>query len=127
MDDGLNAIVDIAKSLGTALQESSVFQELKKIHETLRNDTVALELLDKHQELFTRVRNLEMENKPIEPEDKRLLLDAQEQLHANTVLQEYARIQADFQQLMNVVISEIHVPIDLPPLQDEESDSKENE
>ena len=60
--------------------------------------------------------------KPVEVEDKHALKEAQEKLHSIELLQEYAKVQADFQDLMNRVTKAIHEQIHLEPVWDDEDE-----
>ncbi|MFH1707726.1 MAG: YlbF family regulator [Planctomycetota bacterium] len=120
MTDDFNRIGTAADALGHQIAAHPAFTAFKEAHERLRKDPAARKLLDEQQAALERVQLLEAEGKPVEPADKRALREAQERLHADPLLQEFARTQADYISLMNRVTAGIHTPIHLEPLFGEE-------
>ncbi len=123
--DELEGIQKKAGELGKMISESAVFSSFKAAHEQLKNDSEARELLDRHEEIFLKLRQLEAEGQPIEPEDKHSLLEAQQKLHESKTLQDYAAAQADFQEMMNKLTDGIHSYINLPALHDGDEETEE--
>jgi cell fate (sporulation/competence/biofilm development) regulator YlbF (YheA/YmcA/DUF963 family) len=113
-----------SEELGKLIADSDIFKAFSTAHEKLKADQAAKDLLESHQAVFEKVRMLEMEGKPLETEDKHALREAQDQLHANEVLQEYAKTQADFQALMNGVTRGIHSQIVLDPIWDDAQETE---
>jgi len=116
MNEELNEAQNKAEELGVLIEQTEIFKHFRDLHQELIQDDEAKGLLKEHQEAFLKIHDLEREGKPVETEDKHALQDAQEKLHQNTALQEYAAAQADFQQLMNRVTSGIYSHIQLDPL-----------
>jgi cell fate (sporulation/competence/biofilm development) regulator YlbF (YheA/YmcA/DUF963 family) len=116
MSDEIKTAQDKARELGEYIASTGLFSAFRETHEQLRGDTEAIRLLDEHAEVFNSIRKAEQEGSPVEPEDKHRLMDLQQKLHENAVLQEYARKQADFQELMNAVTDGIHGAIHIEPI-----------
>jgi len=116
MTDDFTRIGAAADALGRQIAAHPAFTAFKDAHERLRADADARKLLDTQQAALERLQRLEAEGTPVEPADKRALREAQERLHANPLLQEFARTQADYIALMNRVTAGLHTPIHLEPL-----------
>lgn len=124
MSNEISRAQEKAGDLGTFIEDTEIFKHYKELHEKLIADDEAKKLLAEHQNLFLKVHKLEQEGKPVEVEDKHALQDAQEKLHQNTALQEYAAAQADFQDLMNKVTGEIYSHIELDPIFDDNEEEE---
>ena len=96
-------IIELAETLGKAIAASDRFQAVATARkqadadETLQADMQAL------NELSQKIARLEKETQPVEPEDKRRLRELQENVTGHPRLQELARVEADFAELMNRV------------------------
>lgn len=111
---------DKADAVGKKVAKTHIFKTFKEIHEKLRKDEKAKKILEDHQKVVMKVMDLEKEGKPVEVADKHELRDAQDKLHKNALLQEYAKAQADFQEIMNRVTQAIHQHIHLEAIWEDE-------
>jgi len=123
MGEDAKRVLEKAEELGALIEGSEVFRTYKELHERLLSDEKAKGLLRDHRDIYLKIRKLEEEGKPVEPEDKHALMKAQEKLHENALLQEYVKAQADFSHLINRVTRNIYRHIEVPPVLDEEEES----
>lgn len=118
--DEIKSAENKADAVGKKIAETKIFKTFKEIHEKLKKDEEAKKILDHHQKTVMKVMDLEKEGKPVEVADKHELRDAQDKLHQNVLLQEYAKAQADFQEIMNRVTQAIHQHIHLEAIWEDE-------
>lgn len=96
----MEAILELASQLGKRIAEhprGKTFNEAKK---AVADDPDARALLKEFNELAQRIQIFEAQQKPIEPEDKRKLADAQQRISGNSCLANYAKAQADYIEMM---------------------------
>ncbi|MFC1479012.1 YlbF family regulator [Planctomycetota bacterium] len=124
MSEEISTASKKAEELGEYIENTEIFKQYKRIHEELISDEDAKKLLQEHQGMFMKIYTLEREGKPIEAEDKHALQEIQERLHQNDMLQEYAAVQADFQDMMNKITNGIYTHIKMQPLFEEEEEEK---
>ena len=99
MDD----ILEIAEKLAAAIRSNSRFGKLREAEKAVDADSATKKLLAEYNEITMAILRKEQDMKPIEPEEKRKLLDLKEKVVANTLLQSLSRAQADFSEMMNKV------------------------
>ena len=98
--ESMEAILEEARRLGQALVQHERFQRLRQAEQAVRNDPEARQLSHDLNAQMQKVSDLEARMAPIEPEDKRRLQELREKVHGNGALQELARAQADYLELM---------------------------
>ena len=99
MDD----IIEKADGLGQAIAQSQAYKALISQRKNIEDDQ---ELQDRMQRLHTAseaIAHKEQEGKPIEPEEKREVRDLQNGITQDPRMQQLARAEADFAELMNKV------------------------
>lgn len=104
MDD----VTELAKQLGRKIGETDRFKKLRAAQQKLNADEAAKELLGKLESQARKIAEAEQAQKPVEPEDKRKLAELREQVHQHEILQELARVEADYMELMQRVNNALH-------------------
>ena len=99
----MNDILAKAQELGKAVAASERFKALEAARSAAQTDEALQADLKALQELTRKTAQLEKEIKPVEPEDKRRIKELQEKVTRSPRLQEMARVEADFAELMNRV------------------------
>ncbi len=104
----MNEILELASKLGRAIADSPQFAALKECELKARTDKQIQELTASYEAQMRRIAELESKQAPIEPEDKKMLTDLRDRVHASPRLQELLRVQADYTELLNKVNDEIN-------------------
>jgi len=99
----MEEVLDQARGLADALAAHPRFQGLREAENAVRASEEARKLSDDLNKQMEKVADLEERRQPIEPEDKVLLEQLREKVHANKLLQDLARAQADYLELMEQV------------------------
>jgi len=99
----MEEIVEIAKKLGQAIASNQRFKNLKEAEKAVENDDEAQKLTDELDKQSRKIRDLEVEMRPVEPEDKRKLQQLQSDIAANESLRTFAKAQADYAEIMSKV------------------------
>ena len=107
-------IVELARRLGERIRESERFKAFNAAEEAADQDEEARELRRQLEEQSLKIARLETERQPVEPEDKRALQNLRARAHANARLQELARAQADYMQLMKQVNDALYEVLNPP-------------
>lgn len=108
MDD----IIEKADGLGQAIAQSQAYKALISQRKNIETDQ---ELQDRMQRLHTaseEIARKEQEGKPVEPEEKHELRDIQDGIAQDPKMQQLARAEADFAELMNKVNEAIRDRLD---------------
>lgn len=106
MDD----ILELARQLGKRIAEHPRGKAFREASQALANDSAAQTLLKELNEQARHVQMLETQNKPVEPEDKRKLADAQQRVAGNPCLSNCAKAHADYVEMMQQVSAAIENP-----------------
>ena len=101
-------IIETAEKLGKQIAASDRFKALQAGRKEVEADGALQAEMKALNEVSDRIARLEKEVKPVEPDDKRRLRELQEKVTGHPRLQELARAEADFAQLMNRVNRGIH-------------------
>jgi cell fate (sporulation/competence/biofilm development) regulator YlbF (YheA/YmcA/DUF963 family) len=96
----MDEITDLAVRLGRAIAASPQFLAMKASELKARKNQQIQEITTAYEAQMKRIRELERQNKPIEPEDKRKLAEMRERMQSLPDLQELLRVQADYTELM---------------------------
>jgi len=99
----MDEIVALASRLGELLARHERYLRLRSAEEAVEQDPQARGLLDRLEEQRRKVASLEAQARPVEPEDKRELQRLADAVHSNQKLQELARAQADYMEMMHKV------------------------
>ena len=100
-------LIELARRLGKQIAAHERTTLLKKAQEEVKADSEATALIEEYHKQVEKIRNLEAQKKPIEPEDKHKLSDVEERIGTNVNLAELTRRQADFMEMMQKVKSAI--------------------
>ena len=104
-------ILKQARALGEAIAAHPNVQAYLAARTKVESDAQAQQLLKSYTEQATRVRTLEAQQKPIEPEDKRKLAEYEQGMASNDALKDLMRRQVDYVTLMNQVNQAMETPL----------------
>ena len=104
----MNSMIETAEKLGKAIAAAGRFKAVAEMRGKIDADEELQANMKALNELSTKIAQLEKQVKPVEPEDKHRLRELQEKVTGNARLQDLARVEADFAELMNRVNSAIH-------------------
>jgi cell fate (sporulation/competence/biofilm development) regulator YlbF (YheA/YmcA/DUF963 family) len=104
-------ILTQAEALGKQIAEHDRFRAVREARKAADEDDTLQEQMKALGEQSAKIRRLEQETKPVEPEDKRRFRELQEQVTAHPAMQQLARAEADFAELMNRVQRAIRRPL----------------
>jgi cell fate (sporulation/competence/biofilm development) regulator YlbF (YheA/YmcA/DUF963 family) len=99
----MERILDMARSLGREIGQHERFARFRKAEHAVESDEAARGLRQSLETQAEKIARLEYTQQPVEPQDKRKLMELRNQAHANPLLQELARAEADYMELMNKV------------------------
>ena len=108
----MDEVLELAKKLSQAIAQSKRFKDLRATEEAVQKDEAALKVLKDREEVAKKLAEKEKKGEPIEPEEKRKLMEAEEALRLNPVLGSLWKAQADFHELLNLVNREITSALD---------------
>lgn len=96
MDD----IIAEARALGKKIAGHPRMKNFVTAARAVAQNREAQDVLKRYQDQAQKVQMLEMNGKPIEPDDKRLLADLQGKVASNELLKNMLRYQADYLEMM---------------------------
>ena len=99
----MDEILEIAEKLASAIRSNSRFENLRSAEKAVDADAATRQLLSQYNEVTLSIIRKEHEQKPIEPDEKRKLVDLKEKVVSCPLLQDLSRAQADFSEMMNKV------------------------
>ncbi len=99
----MQAIVELARRLGQAINESPQAGDLRAARQTLNDDPELSKLLKDYQEQVVKIARLEEEKKPVEVEDKQRLDGLQQKLLASEKFKKFSAAQLEYVDLMRKV------------------------
>ena len=100
-------ILELASKLGKRIAGDERARAFTKAREALDADHKARQMLADYQQSQRKVAELEAAGKPIEPEDKRQLVELHTQVVGSDILKDLLKTQADFLQMMTLVSQKI--------------------
>ena len=106
----MDEILELARRLGKRIADDPRGKAFREAQAALVDNAEAQKLLTEYNDQAHRIQSLEDQNKPIEPDDKRKLADAQQRVAGNACLANYAKVQADYVELMQRVSTAIENP-----------------
>jgi len=107
----IRELLDQARALGKALAQHPHIRAFTAAQARARADAEARQLLESYRQHTEKVRALELQRKPIEPEDKRKLVEYEQKIASHPALKELMRAQADYVALMNQINRAIEAPL----------------
>ena len=108
----MDEIRKLASDLGRMIAKHERFLKLRAAEDAAGKDAETDKLLDSYEKQQQKLVELESKQQPIEPEDKKELQRLSEAVHGNAHLQNLARAQADYMELMNMVNRTIRGELD---------------
>jgi len=112
MNQSADRITSKAVELGRLIAASPAGQALLKARRELQADEQAQKMLEDYHKQMQKIAQLEKEAKPIEPEDKRMLVELQQKVASHSSLKLWLKAQADFSQLMHQMNQAIAAPFE---------------
>jgi len=106
----MDEILKLARQLGKLIAEHPRGKAFRQAQATLTEDKSAQKLLSEYNEQVQRMQAKEAQQQPIEPEDKRKLSEAQQQLAANESIAGFVKVQADYVEIMQQVSTAMENP-----------------
>ena len=112
MNQPTDHIIAKAGELGKLIADSPSGKALLKARQELQSDEQAHKILESYQKELQKIAELEENGKPVEPEDKRMLVELQQKVASHSTLKVWMKTQADFTQLMHEVNLAIASPFE---------------
>ena len=109
MDD----IRRLAEELGQKIAAHPRFAKLRDAENRLTANPALKQLVEEYEALFAHTQELEHGMQPVEPADKRKLMDMQRKISADPLIQEVVQCQADYAELMYQVNHAIRTALGL--------------
>ena len=119
MNHHTDDITSKAAELGKLIATSPAGRALLKARQELQADEQAHKILEDYQKQMQKIAKLEEERKPVEPQDKRMLVELQQKAASHSTLKLWIKAQADFSQLMHKVNRSIAAPFEDTPASNE--------
>lgn len=105
--NNLDEILAQARELGKKIAAHPRTKDFLAAARAVAEDRDAQNVLKSYQDAVTKIRRLEAQGKPIEPDDKRKAADAERQVAGNDKLKNMMKYQADYLELMHRINSAI--------------------
>lgn len=103
----MEEIIADAKALGKKIAAHPRTTAFMTAAKAVSDDRDAQNLLKAYQEQVERIHTLEAQGKPVEPDEKRKLVDREADLAGNARLKEMMKAQTDYMELMHRINSAI--------------------
>ncbi|MCU0725192.1 MAG: YlbF family regulator [Planctomycetes bacterium] len=110
----MDEVIEIAEKLSQAIARSVRYRDLRKAEKAAMADPEAMALFKARADAAQKIAEKERAKLPIEPEDKRALLAAEQKIRTNAILGELSRAQADFHEMLNIVNGKITAALEPP-------------
>jgi len=107
-------IMSLAADLGKRIAAHERFLKLRAAETTVDADEDTRQLVRRMEEQRAKIAELEARQQPVEPAEKRKLQEMADAVHSNAKLQELARAQADYMELMERVNGAIRKALEAP-------------
>ncbi len=99
----MERVFALAEKLGQALAGHERFKALRAAEERVRKDEATMKAQEALENQLTRISELERNGKPVEVADKREVERLQDAVRSQPALQELAKAQADYFEMMHQV------------------------
>jgi len=110
----MEEILTLASDLGKLIAKQERYLKLREAEDAAAADKETSGLLESFERQRRKVAELEVAQAPVEPEDKRELQRLSDAVHTRPVLQNLAKAQADYMEMMNKVNAAIRRELDIP-------------
>ena len=111
MTEPMDRVIELARDLGRAIAETERFKEFAAAQKTVSADATLREIDSKLRAQQEKIDKLLEEGKAVEPEDKRELENLQNTLRTSDALQDLARAEANYAEMMSRVSRAINEPL----------------
>ena len=99
----MEQVLELARKLGQEIRNSQRYRRLREAESKVLGDPEARKIQDDLEKQLQKIRQLELETKPIEVADKREFSRLQELAARHPGLQELLKVQTDYFEMMNKV------------------------
>lgn len=97
------AILELAEKLGRSINDSQAAATLRQARKELDQHKDIVEVLQKYQQQFAKIQQIEEQNKPVEVADKHTLQELHDKLIASDVFKKFTAAQMEYVDLMRQV------------------------
>lgn len=104
----MDEVIAKARELARLILSTQRFRRLRQLEEQVLKDASAKDLTARYEQALLNIRKKEQSMQPVSPEEKAELRKLQEEVGATPALQELARAQADYGEMMEAVNKSIH-------------------
>jgi cell fate (sporulation/competence/biofilm development) regulator YlbF (YheA/YmcA/DUF963 family) len=108
----MDPILEHVQRLAQAVADDPRTKALKEANERLKDAPEDAELQERYHEVHERIRALEQQQRPIEPDLKREAAALAERVRRSAVLQRLLRAHAEFSGMMDTVSTTIQESVD---------------
>ena len=115
--DEVQELLEQARALGRSIADHAHVQAFMTARKKVDNDADAQRLLKEYSAQARHIRELEVQQRPVEVADKQKLARCEQQMASNDALKELMRAQADYVALMNQVNRAMEEPLAGPQQQ----------
>ncbi len=99
----MDQLIELARRLGRQMAAHERTETLQAAPQVVNDDPQSADLIVQYQKQAEKIRQLEMEHKPVEVEDKHLLTEIEQKIGTNEKLKELTKRQVDFVEMMRKV------------------------
>jgi cell fate (sporulation/competence/biofilm development) regulator YlbF (YheA/YmcA/DUF963 family) len=111
MTEPMDRVIELARQLGDAIAETDRFKAFAAAQKAVSADASLREIDAKLRAQQEKIDKLLEEGKAVEPEDKRELENLQNTLRTSDALQDLARAEANYAEMMSRVSRAINEPL----------------
>ncbi len=99
----MSDILQLAEQLGKAIASSPQVAKLRSAQKAVDDESDTVRTLKEYQQQADKIAQLEAEQKPVEPEDKRKLQELHDHLVASETFKAFTAAQVNYVELMRNV------------------------
>jgi cell fate (sporulation/competence/biofilm development) regulator YlbF (YheA/YmcA/DUF963 family) len=99
----MDAILDLAKELGKRLSEDARVKAFLEANQAVANSAGTRQILADYEAQARKVEQLQAANKPIEPEDKRRLMELEQKMASDPLMKNLLKAQVGYVELMRQI------------------------
>ena len=99
----MDRILELATTLGKSISDDPRAKNFAEARDALEKSLEDRQLLADYEQQQNKVRTLEAQGQPVEPEEKRTLAELHTKLAGSEVIRALASAQADYVELMSQV------------------------
>ena len=108
----MSEIIELATRLGKAIADSPQAAAMQTARKALESQGEVVKAMQEYNRQAQKIQQLSEHQKPIEPEDKKLLEDLHGKLISSDIFKNFQSAQVDFMDLMRQVSQAVHGPLE---------------